>query len=255
MKRPSPRDRSADRQALVRWFAGPLGAALLAAEQARLDATLGSLSGYHAVQLGDLGEADLLRRCIAPHRVVVEPDSAGGAGRGGLLAVPERLPLAGDSVGVTLLPHTLEFCDAPHEVLREAYRVLIPEGHLVLVGFNPWGLWGARHLLRRREAPWSGRFLSPQRVKDWLALLGFRVELTEHLFYRPPINSPVLLKRMGVMERLGGRWWPPLSAVYLLVARKRVIPLTPIRPRWRARRGLVPGGLAEPTTRANREEP
>ena len=243
-----------DREALAHWFAEPLGEALLAAEREALEAVLCGLSGYHALQLGGLGEVDLLGRCATPHRVVVAEDPVVTWGRAGLFAEPERLPLAGDSVGVTLLPHTLEFCADPHEVLREAYRVLIPEGHLVLVGFNPWSSWGARRLLRRGDVPWSGRFLSAQRVKDWLALLGFKVEATRNLFYRPPINSPVLLKRLGVMERLGARWWSPLSAVYLVVARKRVVPLTPIRPRWRARRALVPGGLAEPTTRARREK-
>lgn len=242
------------REALAQWFAEPLGGALLEAEQAALAEVLGGLSGYHSIQLGGLGEVDLLGPTATPHRVVVEGDVAQNRGRAGLFATPEQLPLAGDSVGVTLLPHTLEFCAEPHEVLREAYRVLIPEGHLVLVGFNPWSAWGVRRLLQGREVPWNGRFLSPQRVRDWLALLGFKVELTRHIFYRPPFNSPVLLKRLGVMERLGARWWPPLSAAYLLVARKRVLPLTPIRPRWRARRGLVPGGLVEPTTRARRQK-
>jgi len=39
------------------------------------------------------------------------------------------------------MPHTLEFTNDPHQVLREVDRVLIPEGHVVILAFNPWSLW------------------------------------------------------------------------------------------------------------------
>ncbi len=42
-----------------------------------------------------------------------------------------------------MLPHVLEFAAEPHRILREVERVLVPEGQVVIAGFNPLSLWGA----------------------------------------------------------------------------------------------------------------
>jgi hypothetical protein len=44
------------------------------------------------------------------------------------------------------------------------------------------------------------------------------------------------------------RQWPPFAGCYLLLARKQLYTVTPIRPVWKRRRQLV-GGLVNPTTR------
>ncbi len=229
------------------WYEGPLGQLLAAREQAELDGIVPNLFGYHIVQLGCVGSQDLLGASRIRHRVVLHVD---GAREGvGALARPDALPLATDSVDALLLPHTLELHDNPHEVLREVARVLIPEGHVVVLGFNPVSLWGAVKLLCRWRGgiPWEASFYSVTRVRDWLALLGFETRLVRFYLFRPPLRRAVLLRRLEFLERLGARWWPMLGAAYLLVARKRVVTLTPIKPRWRPRRSLVAGGLAEPT--------
>jgi len=152
-----------------------------------------------------------------------------------------------------VLPHTLEFERDPHEVLREVDRILIPEGHVVVLGFNPWSLWGMWRLLRCRsgKAPWCGDFLSLLRIKDWMALLGFDVVLVRRYFYRPPLQRVGIMKKLSFMERLGSKLWPHLSGAYLLVAQKRVATLTPIKPRWSPRRRLM-GSLARPSARSSR---
>ena len=62
-----------------------------------------------------------------------------------------------------------------------------------------------------------------------------------------------LMRHLNFLERSGGRWWPIFGAAYVLVARKRVSTLTPIRPRWRAGTRLVPGRITHAGLR--REEP
>jgi len=57
-----------------------------------------------------------------------------------------QLPLASQSVDLVVLPHVLESHDHPHEVLRETERVLMPEGQVVISGFNTGSLWRLRQM-------------------------------------------------------------------------------------------------------------
>ncbi|HQU16437.1 MAG: hypothetical protein B7Z66_00415 [Chromatiales bacterium 21-64-14] len=240
------------RQRLRDWYGGPLGAMLWETECRQLEALLPTLFGYHALQLGSLGpdrDQGLLRACRISHRVVLDPE---GGGNGCLRASAGALPIASDSVDVVVLPHTLEFVADPHQVLREVSRVLVAEGHVVILGFNPWGPWGWWRLVRARTRamPWCGRFFSQTRIRDWLALLGLDPVVARGYFFRPPLEYAGLMRRMGFLERAGGCGWFSVAAgAYVVMARKRVIALTPVRPRWQARRRLVATSLAEPSAR------
>ncbi len=161
----------------------------------------------------------------------------------------EQLPFDAKSIGIVLLPHVLEFSEHPHQILREISRVLVPEGHLVLLGFNPMSLWGLRSLLAGGdEYPWCGRYYRLARVKDWLQLLGFEMNVGAMVYYRPPASSKKLNRRFMFLDQVGDRWWPLMAAVYILVARKREIGVTPIKPSWKNKKQLRPG-LAEPVTK------
>ena len=138
-----------------------------------------------------------------------------------------------------LLPHTLEFTDYPHQILREVARVLRPEGHVIIAGFNPWSLWGARRVFGRKQRyPWSGHFINLPRMKDWLALLGFEISGGQMACYVPPCATQKWLDRVAFMEAAGDRWWPIAGGVYFLQAVKRVNGMRLIMPKWSDR--LVP---------------
>lgn len=226
------------RRALAAWFDTPLGLSLQALEAHRLRSVLPQLYGSVALQLGYIGRMDLLDATIAPTRAIldVQGDVKGVAVRG----EAEALPLDARSVDLALLPHTLDFSQDPHEVLREVHRVLAPEGHAVILGFNPlslWGLWRLFHW-RRDAVPWCAGFIRLLRLKDWLALLGFELTHGSMLYYRPPVQHEDVMHRLYFLENIGDRWWPLGAAVYLVVARKRVFGMTPIKPYWRKRRLL-----------------
>lgn len=222
-----------DRRALRAWFDTPLGRSLQVHELHRLRSALPTLYGTLAVQLGRPGSVDLLDACVVPTRLLVE-ESADAAGVA-LRACPEELPLATGSVDLLLLPHTLDYCEDPHRVLREVNRVLSPEGHVLVLGFNPWSWWGLRRLFTRRPrpVPWCGRFMTLARLKDWLRLLDFDLTHGGMLFYRPPLRRESFMERLRFLDKAGDRWWPMTAAVYLLVARKRVAGMTPLRPVWK----------------------
>lgn len=244
------------RSQIVDWFDTPLGRSLQAVEAHRLRAVLPSLYGTVALQLGRIGKLDLLDACIAPTRIVVEEDSDWYGGNcpveqrlTGLRTVcaqaqADALPLDERSIDVALLPHTLDFSDDPHPVLREVSRVLRPEGHVVILGFNPMSLWGVRRLVARhpRSVPWSAHFFRLARVKDWLALLDFECTYGSMLYYRPPVAGEHAMDRLYFMEKAGDRWWPLMAAVYLLVAKKRVFGMTPLPLEWKTSKQLALNG-------------
>ena len=220
-----------------------------------MDEAVVDLFGYHALQLG-LPELDALRSNRMPHRWLGCEALPGAPPQAGGRAVAlhcefDALPLPAASVDLLVLPHTLELARDPHQTLREAERVLVPEGRLVISGLNPASLWGLRqragHLRRglglgRGEAmylPSSGDFLGYWRLRDWLRLLSFEVEAGRFGCWRPPLKSQRWLDRWDWMDGLGDRWWPVLGAVYFVVAVKRV-------------RGMRLVGLAKPARRSVR---
>ena len=235
---------------MTRWLETPAGHYLLDWEQSYLDQVVADLFGFHALQLG-LPQLDALRANRMPHRWVaaetLRPDanSSGPTEAGGDGATPappklalhctfDALPFENQSLDLVVLPHTLELTTDPHLALREVERVLVPEGRVVIVGFNPASLWGARQrfgVLRRRLwsrtsrplfLPGDGEFLSYRRLRDWLRLLSFEVEAGRLGCYVPPLESAKWLSRFKWMDRMGERWWPVFGAVYCVVAVKRV---------------------------------
>ena len=244
----SKSDSGTARWQLRHWFDSPLGQSLQALEAHSLRGVLPNLYGTVAAQLGCIGALDLMDACIAPTRILLD----GPAEHGGCVVhgQPEALPFDAKSVDVLLLPHTLDFCVDPHQVLREANRVLRPEGHVVILGFNPVSLWGFRRLFARRPriAPWSGKFFRLARVKDWLDLLEFETTHGMMLYYRPPLRNEGVMHRLHFLDKMGDRWWPMMAAVYLIVAKKRVLGVTPLPLAWKTKR-IAGRGAVEPAAR------
>lgn len=210
------------------WLQTPQGRYVMAWEQARVDAMVADVFGYNALQLG-LPQIGLLAQNRIPLR-----QTAGESGAVDVLCDLRQLPFAAHSVDLVVMPHILEFHDDPHQILREAERVLIPEGQLVIVGFNPFSLWGLRRRLpnHAKNFPWNGDYISVQRLKDWLQLLGFDVDRGNFGCYAPPCEQEHWLKRLHFMEAAGDRWWGFAGGVYLLRAVKRVHGMRLILPAW-----------------------
>ena len=240
---------------LTDWLQTPPGRYVLQWEQEHLDTAVADLFGFHALQLG-LPELDALRANRMPHRWIAadaalpavaadaDPVADAAASHADTLSPPragvallcdfDALPFDSASLDLVVLPHALELARDPHLALREVERVLVPEGRVVIVGFNPASLWGLRKWFgrwRRRAAPGSaaglflpsaGEFMRYRRLRDWLRLLSFEVEAGRFGCYRPPLTSQAWLTRFAWLERVGDRWWPVFGAVYFVVAVKRV---------------------------------
>ena len=230
------------------WLAYPSGQALLEWEQAEIDRLVADIFGFHALQLG-MPELDGLQCNRMPHRWLavddryahwrlpsesapwisapqISPNALSNGTALGLRCSFTELPFPAQSLDLVVMPHTLELTQAPHATLREVERVLVPEGRVLITGFNPSSLWGLKQKMTRLGM--SSNFVLPQgdflaywRLRDWLRLLNFDIDAGGFGCYRPMVESARAWHRMRWMERAGERWWPVLGAVYVLVAVKR----------------------------------
>ena len=188
---------------LSKWFFTSLGRYVASIEQDYFDREVADVFGFNAFQIG-LPEHDFLRANRMPFRCV-----AASHGEASLLADARALPIRSGVADLVLLPHALEFSENPHQVLREVQRVLMPEGHIILSGFNPWSLWGVRGAYARL---FSGR-------------MGC---------YVPPVANEKWRRRFDFMEKAGDRWWPFAGGIYFLHGIKRVQGMRLITPKWKS---------------------
>ncbi len=236
------------------WLATPAGQYLLGWEQAQMNMAVADVFGFHALQLG-LPELDALQANRMPHRWLASqtvtdlllPGVVAGQ-RAALVTDFAALPFPANSLDLVLLPHALELNPHPHGVLREVERVLVPEGRVIICGFNPVSLWGFRH----RRARWyrqlgidcqffppPGAFIGYLRLRSWLGQLNLEIEERHFGIYRPAWSSQAGLQRLGWLDGLGTRCWPLLGAAYFLVAVKRVRGMTLLNPAWKPARWLA----------------
>ena len=234
------------------WFNVDAGINIRDAELEMVAAIVPNLFGYHIVQLGQQVSEKFLTATRISHAILVgngvdEEEHVNLHGRF------DALPLQANTIDVLVAPHILEFADEPHAVLREAERVLIGEGFIVLIGFNPWSLCGLWRILAgwRGRPPWNGHFLSASRITDWLKLLGFEIEFLKKTSFRPPLGRESVTAKLRFMELLGNYCWSFFGNVYVVVGKKRVATATPLKASWQTRRRMVASGVAEPSARAN----
>ena len=212
-----------------KWLQSPPGRYVLRWEQKCFDQIVADVFGFHAVQIG-LPQMNALSENRMPlHALLVHTnDNRESASRFRWHPIEgnaTELPFANESIDLIVLPHVLEFASDPHQILREVDRVLRPEGRLVISGFNPASLWGARQYLSRLIGnpylPRDGQFISLIRVKDWLQLLNYSLDRGHFGCYKLPLQGEASMTRMDFLEPMGNRWWPIFGAVFLVSAIKR----------------------------------
>ena len=239
-----------DLAAVRRWLETPLGDSLLKQELRVVEEAFDGIFGEQCLQLGHWGEPRSFLRFARTQRCALIAEQALGDGPSAIGQL-HRLPIESDSVDSVILPHTLDFSDRQHAVLREVHRVLRAGGHVVVLGFRPGGLWGLRRLIPGAGMPpGSLHLVSDRRLRDWLQLLDMRIHGVTRYFFRWPLPG-LKSSASPQWELRGQRWWPELSACYMLSAQKRISTLTPVRPVW-SKTPKVVAGLAEPSTRVSR---
>ncbi|HET8711568.1 MAG TPA: class I SAM-dependent methyltransferase [Spongiibacteraceae bacterium] len=235
---------------LHEWFETDLGQAVLAAERRLIEPSLTNCFGYHLLQLGIDGDQSFFRdcrvqRCFKAGPVL--PQSTSEQSAPFVQCNFEELPFDTDSLDVVVAHHVVEFASDPYAMLRELYRVTVPEGRVVLIGFNPWSLLGARMVMGRLKdsSVWRNHWLSAARMLDWLQLLGFAVQDTKYGFHQLPLHRTA---RWGESDATWAHHLPG-GGIYMITALKQVAKFIPTRPlRARPVRVLAPLPVAKPST-------
>lgn len=232
------------------WLAGPLGQLLLEQERHMLEDELARFFGGFLVHYGPSADTP-------PHARQIQRSVRIGAPFKGVEIVCEEQswPLTEHAADVVVVQHGLDFSLSPHGLLREAARSVRPGGHLVIVGINPYSTWGMRHFFAR-DGLGQARCIASKRVCDWLHLLGFALEKRRYGCYRPPLSGLAWQARLAGLEHFGSMWQPPGGGFYVLVARKLVVGLRPLRqPNRQAVGKLIPMPVAKVSRRDSPDEP
>jgi len=211
----------------------PAAERLLNWEQAQADELLADVFGYHALQVGGV-PLEALRGNRMPHRWLAqtefEPITSAAVpdmhAPSDLCFDSRAWPWPADSLDLVVLPHVLERSADPHACLREVERVLIPEGQVLITGLNPMSVWGWQYLRAQRKASEAQRLtanlIAYRRLRDWLRLLGFEVQVSRFVGWTPALASEHWMRRLAGLDALGQRWWPIFGGVYLILATKKV---------------------------------
>lgn len=230
---------------LYDWYQSPLGQYLLEQLKIKLEPLLSTSFGYYAVHMGCVEEVSFLHQ-LCPVKHVFTMGQV--EGQNDVLIDNTSLPVASDSIDLVLLMHSFSSSRNPHAILREVNRVLIPDGKLIIIDFNPISFWGIRHGLQSwmDEAPWSGHFYTSTRLRDWARLLGFDKLFYARCGYVLPLNYQSLIQRAHLFTKFSQRWLSFSGALNILAFEKKLFPLTPVRKRW-VQRQVLPAKIARPT--------
>lgn len=236
-------------EALCSWFLTPLGQEMAACEKRMADSLIHNAFGYHLLQIGYDASVKLYDSSPVSHKVMLCPQMTLGMHNQTIIADHHELPIIDSSQDIVILHHALDFAEEPHQILREASRVLRQGGHLLIVSFNVNSLWSiARCFHRAPSPPWSAKGFSHGRLHDWIKLLDLSELKSTSDFFRPPIDSERWFRRFAFLETLFSKLPTYNGCVLMMWVRKDVTGLTPLKPRWNTRK-LISFPVAEPTAR------
>lgn len=242
---------------LLDWFNTPAGRHLCDWEVQYGQQAVNNCFGYHALQVGGENLPLLAQSRIQRNWLARWDDAATQADLPNqqvhVMLEPTALPFADNSLDLVVLPHTLEASADAHATLREVARVLVPEGRIIVIGFNPYSLWGlqqqysvwAQRLGGKEEAfiPDVDDLIGLGRLRDWMRLLNLEVDRGRFGCYRPGGIGEKWFERLAWLEKAGDRWWPMLGGVYMVEAVKRVHGMRMLQPRWKMAKQAKRAGL------------
>lgn len=211
------------------WYETALGYSVMSAVKAELNKILPQVFGQYFLQIGMPEPDHWLEACPArKHLVMGVGDCTDLVDFCGELSA---IPLQNESVDAVFLPHTMEFAPQPQALIAEVDRILLPEGRLLVLGFNPWSLWRLGKSFNVDDGgPWAGQWRRSMTARRLLEAQGFATESVISFYYRPPVPSANHLQKLHFLESVGRAVWPYPGGLYLIVAKKKVAQMMPIKP-------------------------
>jgi SAM-dependent methyltransferase len=202
---------------------------------------LSGMFGYFALLYSQRAKALVGDNVVVKHPLIISTEQCDTD----VCCSYHELPFASDSIDLVVLPEIMQSSRYPHQILREIERVLIPEGYMILILENPLSAISLKKriisaILAKQATP---SLFGKLRIKDWFRLLG--LEVCNDIPISPlqqqiaDSNWPQWFKRVTA-------WWSEYtSGYYIVVAKKKVSTMTPIRPSWRRNPKLVSPRFAD----------
>lgn len=209
--------------ALQRFYASPLGEVVRRAASRRLASLWPYTEGLDVLGLG-YPTPYLERFRAGARRTVTMMPAAQGAEPWPAdrvlttLAEDARLPFMDAVFDRVLLVHALEECEAAHAMLREVWRVMAPEGRLVVIAANRWSWWA-----QSGATPFGhGRPYSRTQLAALLSDSVFEPVVSARALYAPPSTWSPFVRAADAFESVGEKLWPAQGGLVLMEAVKRL---------------------------------
>ena len=226
-------------QFLKNWFSTSPGRVTYEQEKRLLDEALKNLFGYFLVQLGCVSKGSLLENSRIKSKILVDeviPHVLRKDSLHWVQAELDFLPIGREKADVVVLPHTLETVDDPYYLLRQVDNMLLPEGHIVITGFNgiacmPFRLKYFSKLKGFNEA----NYRRVGRLKEWLEVLGYEVETVKYssvMCFAANEKYKSWAKFIEKVEQALLRIGLNFGNVYCLVAKKHIDSPTLVGLKW-----------------------
>ena len=141
-----------------------------------------------------------------------------------MLIEQSQWPLESETANIVMMVHGLETCENPNELLEEAWRVLVPEGYLLVVVSNRTGFWARSDL-----TPFGyGRPYSWSQLTRLLGANKFQTIVSQAALFTPPSSRKFFLKSSPLLERVGKKYATKvMGGVIIMLAKKQIhVPTT-----------------------------
>lgn len=227
---PEVTDRLAQMQ---HWMTSGSGQSMLQMERQHIEHELNYIFGYHGIEMSVAPEANLLATSQVSRCFKLNPSPVEGT-ESQMISDLYHWPVSPGSLDLVLLHHIVEASDRPHRLLSEAANSIISGGKMIVVGFNPCSLVSLTGLLNPNYRKlFSGtHFISVSRMRDWLTLLGFKVESVNQGAYLYPLSRRLKGLSAELVEQRCSHWTLPFGGFYIMVATREVPGMTPIKQHW-----------------------
>jgi SAM-dependent methyltransferase len=214
--------------ALQRFYASPLGEATQRAAARRLSALWPHADGLDLLGIGYPTPYFGAFRAGARRTVAMMPGEQGAEpwpAEGSVLtalADEARLPFMDALFDRVLIVHSLEEAATPHALLREVWRVMAPEGRLVVIAANRWSFWA-----QSGSTPFGhGRPYSRTQLAGLLSDALFEPVASSRALFAPPSTWSPFVRAAEAFERVGEVIWPAQGGLVLMEAVKRLYATT-----------------------------
>jgi len=209
---------------LEQFYASPLGGAAREMASRRLASLWPDLAGKNVLGYGYAWPYLAPYEAGTNRLVLAMPQNQGAIahqGRRGVATVlteGRALPFSDATFDRILAIHAVEEAETTAATLAELYRVLAPEGRIVIICANRAGMWA-----RADSLPFgAGRPYSRRQLKAALSNAKFTPTVGANALYIPPVRFCARPSLLRGAERFGETVWPRFSGLVLVEAIKRL---------------------------------